>query len=226
MSPQGLWRDEPGVDVGAILRAHPHEPLAEHHGSGPVPPTGVDHPRRVELIALGGVAAIGGFSILIGGWLAWASPAGSLPWLFGGLQSFGPWNFWSGVGCGGLLVLLGLALARWPEHHAPLGGMMVVAGALSLLAGPLLWVGFLLGILAGVVAIVVGSPASPKIYLYTPMHVSMPPPALGRAMPVPPGAAPAAAVPPGRFCQKCGRSVSSGAEFCPWCGASQAPASA
>jgi len=207
--------------VGAILRAHPHEPLAAHHGSDPGPPTGADHPHRLELLALGIIAAIGGFLIVVGGWIDWISPSGSNPWLLGpSVQSLGNWNFTLGVSFGVLLVLLGLALAAWPEHNAALGAGMVIASALSLLAGPLLWIGFLLGIVAGGLAIVVGTPASPKLYFYTPMHVTIPPPAAPTSAPPAPAVP---AVPAGRFCPSCGRSVSTGVAFCPWCGASQAP---
>ncbi len=210
--------------VGAILRAHPHEPLAAHQGSEPPAPTGADHPQRMELMALGIISAISGMLIVLGAWLVGITPAGSNPW---GAAVYIPgeiqWNFWVGAACGGILVLLGLALARWPEFHAALGATIVIASAGSLLSGPLLWAGFMLGIVAGAVSILVGSPASTKLYFYTPMHVALAPPRAPGPPPPPPSVGPAAAaIPAGRFCASCGRSVSSEAEFCPWCGSAQA----
>jgi hypothetical protein len=213
-----------GRRVGAILRAHPHEPLAAHQGT-PAPP--VDHARRVQVGALGVAGILAGVTILLSGWLWTSVPTIPVGWPIGPSSAgMGAWLFWTGIGFGGLVALLGVGLILLPEYHPALGAGMVIASSLTLLAGPLLWA-FLLGIVAGVVSIVVGSPASPKLFYYTPAHVTMPAPMPAVAAPMPVSAPVAAprpiAVPMGRFCVGCGRSVSADAEFCPWCGASQAP---
>jgi len=191
-------------------------------------PSGADHPHRMPLAGLGVAGMVSGALILTGGLLwgvVWNSvPTEPIGWPIGPTAGgIGPWVYWTGIAFGAIVLLLGIGLVLLPEYHGALGAGMIIGSGLSFLAGPLLW-GFLLGLVAGAIAIVVGSPASPRLFYYTPIHVSMPGPMMMPA-PAPPVAnrPPVPAnVPAGRFCAGCGRSVSSESEFCPWCGAPQA----
>src|SRR5579863_4360108 len=129
--------------MGAILRAHPHEPLAAHHalgGDGTVDP---EHPHRTEVMVLGMLGALAGALVLIGGVLLWFYPSTPYPWLIPPpTAGEGPTIYALGVMAGGIVLALGVALMFWPQEHAWLGPGIVVGSVLTLLAGPLLWIGF------------------------------------------------------------------------------------
>jgi hypothetical protein len=219
--------------MGGVLLAHADDTPAPHRGP-PAGSTGSVPTRPAQMSVMGALTILAGLLIVVGGLLLWRAPALSPIWLVDpSNHAAGPWLYWAGVAFGGIVALLGGALMRWPDRHATFGVAIIIAAGMSLLAGPLIWLGFALGIVVGALVIVVGTPAAPKLYFYTPMHLSLPPPMAPLAGPGPGDPAASAAVgvgpsipaglPPGRFCQGCGRSVSSQAEFCPWCGASPTP---
>jgi hypothetical protein len=192
-------------------------------------PAGAEHPHRMPLAGLGVAGVLAGGLILTGGvlWGVLWTGLPSLPFGWPITPSAGgmaPWVFWTGIAFGAIVTVLGTGLILFPEHHGALGAGLIISSGVSFLAGPLLW-GFILGLVAGTIAIVVGSPSSPRLYYYTPMHVSMPGPIMMPAAATPAVTPPTVSthVPAGRFCSGCGRSVSSESEFCPWCGASRAP---
>src|SRR5580698_4648336 len=118
--------------MGAVLSDHPHEPLA-------APDLALEEisrhapPRPAQMSVLGAITVLAGLVIVVGGLLLWRFPPHSPGWLVGpSAVGVGPWLYWGGVACGGIIVLLGGALIRWPDHHATFGVGIVVAGGMSL----------------------------------------------------------------------------------------------
>ncbi len=117
---------------------------------------------------------------------------------------------------GFLIVGLGIALYVSPYHHVAFGIIILIASVGSLAGGGGLFLGFILGLIGGILAIVhkpqITVVLGPPPGYYPPMNPVLPasPPGYSPYAPPPP--------PPGRVCPSCGAQNSLGATFCASCG--------
>lgn len=90
-----------------------------------------------------------------------------------------------------LVIIFGILLFVMPEHHVALGVLVLLFSIFSLIGLGGLFIGFILGLVGGILGIVhKPSPSSPAIVY----------------------------VHPQRICVKCGRAVAPEVKFCPHCG--------
>lgn len=120
----------------------------------------------------------------------------------------------------GFLVIYGaIQLKRRPEGARTWGVLILVFSLISIIGGGGFYIGLILGLIGGILAIVWRPPA--PMMGQGPMGQPMwgaPPP-----MAPPPGAAPAAGGAGQRFCASCGSPNAAGTQFCAKCGAAMPP---
>ena len=179
------------------------------------PGYGPNYPSTAYILSL-----IGGILILIGGIIE-AAPAAVVGSVVAGLGfgGFGALIIALGVIAllFGILVLYGaLQLKNHPQTAKTWGILILVFSLLSFIGGGGFYIGAILGIVGGILALVWNPPA--------------PAPGYGQPMTAAPGwgqpPAAAGAPPPAaagqKFCSSCGSANAPGAQFCAKCGAPMA----
>lgn len=169
---------------------------------------------------------IGGIFVILGG-LVYAALAAFVGSLYSSLGVGGVGALAAGILIGfavvaliiGIIMIYGaLQLKNHPEGAKTWGIIIIVLSLISYIGGGGFYIGLILGLIGGVLALVWRAPA--------PMGQfgQMGQPQWGQPAPMapPPGAAPA----PGagqRFCSSCGSSNAAGTQFCAKCGAAMPP---
>jgi hypothetical protein len=119
----------------------------------------------------------------------------------------------------GLLVLLGAIMLRnHPESAKTWGILILVFSLISFIGGGGFYIGAILGLVGGILAIVWTPPAAPMMgQMGAPGGwTAAPPPSMTPGM----GAAPMGG---GKVCGSCGSANAAGAQFCAKCGAPMPP---
>jgi hypothetical protein len=147
------------------------------------------------------LSLIAGIFVILGG-LAVALIGAAITFFIGGVAGvFGL----LGIVWGVLIIVFAVQLNSNPSSHTTSGILIIVFSVLSWVGSfGGLFIGFLLGLIGGILALV-WSPSAPA-------HM--------QAQPMPP-AAPSMAQPGMKFCAVCGTQMASNAIFCPKCGAKQ-----
>jgi len=119
----------------------------------------------------------------------------------------------------GLLVLVGAIMLRsHPESAKTWGVLIIVFSLISFIGGGGFYIGAILGLVGGILALVWRAPMAPQMG-GPGGWMPAPPPAMSTAG----SGAPAAPAPGQRVCGSCGTPVAAGAQFCAKCGAPMPP---
>jgi len=169
----------------------PYQPQPSYAPSpyAPPPARSPEKPTGATVLSI-----IGGVFILLGGLaeLAVGSYVSSLSFGIagGGLLLFGA----LGVILGMLVLIFGILLSTQPENHSTYGVLILVFAVISLTSfGGGFFIGFLLALIGGILAIT-WKPTPPPPAYYPPT------------------------APMARVCPRCGRVVDPSVRFCPQCG--------
>ncbi len=144
------------------------------------------------------LSLVGGIFVIIGG-VATAAIGAAFTFMMGGIGGiFGI----LGIVWGVLIVIFAARLNSDPGSHSTSGALIIVFSLLSW-AGGLggLFIGFLLALIGGILAITWTPP------MQQPMQYAAPAPATQAGM---------------KYCPSCGTQMAASASFCPRCGAKQA----
>ena len=153
-----------------------------------------------------------------------------------------------GIGIGALIIVFAILVHSYPHHHVVLGVLIVVLSIVSLASSGGLFLGFLLGVIGGILSITWRpnppwvahpgpyAPAYPGYATYPvypaypppvypapapyPAYPAFTPPAMAPPVPAAPAPAPpaAAGAPSQRTCVRCGLSNPGSMRYCPRCG--------
>lgn len=186
------------------------------YGAAPMTASVANKPTAAFVLSLiGGIIILlwGGVLLAIGA----AFPAATFGTVVAGIFTLAAIELITGF----LVVGFGVALYASPYHHVGFGIVILVASIASLIAGGGLFLGFVLGLIAGILGIVhkpqLTVVMAPPPGYYPPMNPAQSP--YGQPLNSP-GYSPYAPPPPpaGRFCPSCGAPNSPGATFCGSCG--------
>lgn len=151
-----------------------------------VPVAPLEKPTAAMVLSL-----IGGIFILLWGaliaWVGLTFQAISFGYAGGGVALIGVVEALLGL----FVIVFGVLMYVSPEHHLPYGVLVLVCSIVSLIGLGGLFLGFILGLIGGILGIVHKATPSTPTVVY---------------------------VQPSRICPKCGRAVSPDVKFCASCG--------